>query len=120
MKDRGHRVEITGLSLGKVLAALYNNTQTPSTPLCQLQDIGEMTVERGEEIINSFKRLRGEDDEELSFDYVLGRPIKVFFIDDEENNKVWLERADLYDRDSHRTAAEIVQELMEKTGGIQT
>jgi len=104
------RIEITGLNLGKVLAALYNNTQAPSTPMCHIQDIGEMTEERAMEIVNQHKQHRPEFQGYIEFDYVLGRPIKVMFEDDKDD-RTWILRPDLYDRDSHKTVKQVVQEL---------
>ena len=103
------RVEITELDQATVLAALYNNTLCAPAPFCQIQDIGEMSIERAKEAIRSHGAATN-DNRVLSFDYVYGRPIKVSFEEDDDG-KVWIERADLYERDSLKTVSQIVKEL---------
>jgi hypothetical protein len=92
-------VDIKGLSKAAVLAALHNGTRALGMGL--LHDIGRpMTEEEAQEYIDA-------DNGSLSFDYVLGRPLKVNISGDEF-------RSGLYDRDAGEgRAAEVIKALRE-------
>lgn len=114
--DPNTDVDCTGLEPWEVLVALFEHTVTasffrladklPPTPLTEHQAktlIGEYRL----------KKL-------WRFDYVRGRPIKVSIVEPADGERWWIARADLYDRNSKRKAAEIVAELKfrkERTDG---
>lgn len=111
-------IEVTGLSLGRVLAALYNNTRAQG--MGALHSLGRpMTVEEGDKIVDTAKKNQGVSSDRntwrVSFDYVLGRPIKVRFVTDEVG-RTWIGRSALYDRDSGSTVFEVVEQL--KAGAL--
>lgn len=78
------------VSRAALLAALHNNTR--AIGMGQMHDLGrDMTREEAEKVL--------EDREGVfAFDYLLGRPLKVF----EKDGAV--QRSDLYDRDAGRGA----------------
>ena len=112
------KVEITGLVPEDVLAALYNNTTCPPTPLCQMQDLGSMDRGKALEAMEQYGHFE-DNNRKVWFDYVHGRPIKVLFVEDDDG-RVWVERAHLYNRDSIKPAEEVIQELfaVHEGGGI--
>ena len=93
-------IDISGIDRAKLLAALHNGTATLG--LGRVHDRGDMTVEEAREILENV-------DGRFDFDYVRGRPIKVYVRPDEPDI---LCRIDLYDRDSRPGAcANIVKGL---------
>lgn len=93
-------VDITGLSKGAVLAALFN-AAAPQGAGKRLNQPDEMTVAEGERIIEEYG---------TSYDYVNGRPLKLDLRGDTFD-------AALYDRDvGLEGAAEIVLERLRKEG----
>ena len=98
-------IDISGVDRAELLAALYNGT----SPLGfgKNHDLGrDMTVEEAKDIL-------GKTEGKFSFDYLLGRPLKMW-IDDTEPNT--LQRPDLYDRDSRLPCSQIVNRLKESNG----
>lgn len=90
-------IDISGIDRAELLAALYNGTS--ALGFGKMHDLGrDMTVEEARDIL-------AKTEGAFNFDYLLGRPLKMWIEDDK------LFRPDLYDRDSKRRCAEIVQEL---------
>jgi hypothetical protein len=91
-------IDVSGIDRAELLAALYNGTQ-PMGPFGPVNDIGEMSVDKAQEVLD---KMNGE----FQFDWLFGRPIKVWIEGDQ------LHRPDLYDRDAENTTvAEIVEKL---------
>lgn len=104
------RIDITVLSLGVVLAALYNNTCMAHRPADALQDLGKMTEKQAENFIDTNGHLMSDDNRRIAFDYVHGRAIKVDFFEDDDG-KIWLEKASLYNWESIAPADKVVEDL---------
>ena len=86
-------IDITGIDKARLLAALHNNTRAVGMGF--LNDIGrDLTDEEAAEIVREHAAFSGPEGAWVSFDYVMGRPIKVSFRGD------LLVRPDLYDRDA--------------------
>ncbi len=89
-------INIKGIDKAELLAALHNGTHALGMGV--LHDIGrDMTRDEAADILESFG-----DTNTYRFDYVMGRPLKVRFKDDELHN------ACLYDRDSSPGACQRV------------
>lgn len=105
-----HEIEITRLSLGAVLAALWNGTGPLGLGILHSSPGDTMTKEEGQNVINTLKAAQLPDDPAPSFilrtDYILGRPLKVGFRSDED--KTFVCRTDLYDRDAGQGKAALV------------
>jgi hypothetical protein len=84
-------MNIKGISKAKVLAALYNASKVQGMGWLQAQE-GEMTEEAAQAII--------DDAQNLYFDYLHGRVMKIDLSKDELNTV-------LYNRDNGHVAAEI-------------
>lgn len=82
-------VSIKGISKGKVLAALYNNSHPLGLGILQY-DPKPMTEEEGENLLK----------QSTYFDYLKGRVMKVDLSDDDAFNEC------LYDRDNGEGAAQ--------------
>ena len=96
-------INVTGIDPAVLLMELHNNTSSPDTWACNLTAVHrDITVDEARE------QLGPEEDGVHHFsDYVLGRPIKAFLQKDEDG-RVYLCRADLYDRDSSPGNAESI------------
>lgn len=108
------QIEITDLGIPVVLAALCNNTRplgmgvTNSKAMDKITEDDCLTKIKNQQ--KCFEEYAEEGEEEnIRFDYLFGRPIKVGFVTQDE--KVFLERADLYDRDSPTTVAKVLEGL---------
>lgn len=100
-----HEIDITGLEPAAVLQALYNGTRAQGMGILHDMSNG-MSLEQARETFskNTFRpSSRGED---MWFDYVYGRPLKVCFI--KQDDKMILGRTDLYDRDAGRGRAKML------------
>lgn len=115
MKEK-HEIEITGLSLGSVLAALWNGTRPLGLGHFHSSPGDHMTSEEGQEIINALKSRQLPDDPPPDFrlhtDYVKGRPLKVYFRSNAAEDKTYVGRVDLYDRDAGEGKAAKVIEMV--------
>jgi hypothetical protein len=107
--DSRFDIDCTGLEPWEVLQALFNNTQpigmgkrVPQVP---------MTQRMAAELISE---LRLQVDPRL--DYVMGRPMKIGIIEPEDGERWWVSRVNLYNRDSMRSAADVIAELKQKNG----
>lgn len=104
-----HMVNIENLPHAEILAALFNNSHPVGMGIfAALHGPKEMSVEMAQSIIDEKKR----EGRNISFDYLFGRPLKVFFSNDRELD------AQLYDRDNGGpgTAAHLIGELRKKKG----
>lgn len=111
--DPNTDVDCTGLEPWEVLQALFDNTRP--TPHFRLPPGIELTERQAKTLIGEYRLKKL-----WRFDYVRGRPIKVSIVEPADGLRWWISRADLYDRDSKRKAAEIVAELKfrkERTDG---
>ena len=94
-------INVTGIDPAVLLMELHNNTSSSDTRACNLHAVHrDITVDEAREQLGS-----EEDGVHHFSDYVLGRPIKAFLQKDEDG-RVYLCRADLYDRDSSPRNAE--------------
>lgn len=101
------KLDITGLDESTVLAALCNNTKALGLGMMSPKAFDVITaedcaVEFSAEILKTKSK-------RISFDYFFGRPIKCAFCFEE--GKVLLDFWWLYDRDSDKTAADVIDEL---------
>lgn len=95
-----HDIDITGIDRATLLMALYAHSHVQGLGI--LQAAGPFSREQAQLIIETSRRPNGS----IKFDYVRGRPIKVWF----EGDK--LSGARLYDRDNgHGLCARIVADL---------
>ena len=104
------QINVTGLDLWELLAALHNGATTPRTVVCTMQARGDITAEEAREeaqagVRDDFRTVNGVP---FWADYLFGRPIKAFLKLDPASGEVFLARADLYDRDSGQGAAQKV------------
>lgn len=102
--DPNTDVDCTGLEPWVVLVALFDNT-VPA-PHLRLPLRVTLTAHQAKTLIGEYRL-----NKLWRFDYVRGRPIKVSIVEPADGQRWWIARADLYDRDSRRTAAEIIAEL---------
>ena len=91
-------IDVSGIDHAALLAALHNGTN--ALGMGAFQDLGrDMTTEEAQTILD-------ERNGKFDFDYLQGRPLKVWI----ENDQLF--RSDLYDRDSRPGAcAEIIEHL---------
>ena len=104
-----HMVNIEGISPAEVLARLFNNSRPVGMGiLAAIHGPQELSVEMAQELLDEEKRRGGN----ISFDYLFGRPLKVFFSNDRELDPR------LYDRDNGGpgTAAQLINELRKAKG----
>ena len=88
-------IDVTGIDQAVLLMELHNNTSTPNTWACELHAVHRnITVDEAREQLGP-----EEDGVHHFYDYVLGRPIKAF-LRRGDDGRIYLCRADLYDRDS--------------------
>ncbi|QJU07566.1 hypothetical protein FBF29_02515 [Candidatus Saccharibacteria bacterium oral taxon 488] len=102
-------VNIEGISPAEVLARLFNNSRPVGMGiLAAIHGPQELSVEMAQELLDEEKRRGGN----ISFDYLFGRPLKVFFSNDRELDPR------LYDRDNGGpgTAAQLINELRKAKG----
>lgn len=105
------RIEITGLDHVEIIAALCNNTRSmPERSGVASHPMATKHITTTD-AANAFDRIK-EFNGVTRFDYLFGRPIKVDFV--VEGDKVFLEGAWLYDRDSNKPAADVIAELRRK------
>lgn len=108
------QIEITDLGIPVVLAALCNNTLPLGMGVMNSKAMDKITEDdclaevkgRKEDFA---KYSEDGEKENIRFDYLFGRPIKVGFVT--QGEKVFLERSDLYDRDSPTTVAKVLEGL---------
>ncbi|MDP7000100.1 MAG: hypothetical protein QF569_28900 [Candidatus Poribacteria bacterium] len=81
-------IDVTGVDPAELLMELHNNSSIPDTGAFHI------TVDQARDQLGP-----EEDGVPHFYDYVLGRPIKAF-LRKGDDGKVYLCRADLYDRDS--------------------
>jgi hypothetical protein len=103
--ENPERIDITELGLPKVLAALSNHTKPLGYGMCDPKAFSVITEDDCNEVLD-----RCDGPGPLSFDYLFGRPIKTTFVKDSDG-KLYIERTRLYDRDSSRPAADVIEEL---------
>lgn len=104
-----HMVNIENLPHAEILAALFNNSHPVGMGiLAAIHGPQELSVEMAQELLDEEKRRGGN----ISFDYLFGRPLKVFFSNDRELDPR------LYDRDNGGpgTAAQLINELRKAKG----
>ena len=104
-----YMVNIDNLSNAEVLAVLFNHSKPVGMGIfAAAHGPRELSVEMAQEVIDEEKRRGGN----ISFDYLFGRPLKVFFSNDQELD------SRLYDRDNGGpgTAAHLIGELRKKKG----
>ena len=108
-------IDITGLKLWDVLAALYNNTGPLGLGCLAPGSMQTMTGADAYEMLDlDLCEQQIESPHGLSFDYVRGRPIKVNFKHD--GDRTTLYRARFFDRDSFRPAADVIADLRSEAG----
>ncbi len=96
-------IDITGIDKATLLAALYNNARPLGMGFLQAKD-EPMTHAQAAELVTQHER-----NGRVSFDYVHGRPLKVWFVGNT------LSGGRLYDRDQGQGECErIVGELRAK------
>ena len=99
------RIDITDLGLPKVLAALSNHTVPLGMGNLDPKSNKTITEEDCQEVLDRYPDVG----DTISFDYIFGRPVKTTF--KKEDGKLYIERTRLYDRDSHKPAAEVIADL---------
>lgn len=102
----GHEIDITGIDKVDLLIALYDHASVVGLGI--LQASGPLSREQAKLVLDTSTRPNGR----VMFDYVNGRPIKVWL----EGDK--LTGARLYDRDhGHGLCARIVADLRSSPPG---
>ena len=102
-------IDVTGIDLWELLAALHNASRVSPTIVCRLQAVeGDITADQAKE--ESRKGVRDEyqmrNGVPFWADYLFGRPIKVNL--KKRGEKIFLCRAEFYDRDVGTGAAQRV------------
>jgi hypothetical protein len=104
-------IDVTGIDQAELLMELHNNTISPDTWACNLHAVHRnITIDEARERLGPC-----EDGVHHFYDYVLGRPIKAF-LKRGDDGKVYLCRADLYDRDSKIGNAQSIVNRLKKKG----
>jgi hypothetical protein len=104
-------IDVTDLDPAALMAGLHNNTVTPNTWACGLHALHRnITAEEAREELGNSQ----VDGVPFFPDYVFGRPIKAF-LKKGDDDRVYLVRTDLYDRDAGEgKALKVVQQVRKK------
>ncbi len=103
-------IDITGLKVWDVLAALYNSTEALGMGKMQPGSSQDMTPAEAYKLLNlDVLEEQPEGRHGAKIDYFRGRPIKVTFKQD--GPRTMLQGTRLFDRDSFRPAADVIDEL---------
>ena len=103
-------IDISGLKIWDVLAALYNSTNALGLGNLDPKSASKMTPDDAYKLLDLDRcEQMLESQFGLEFDYVQGRPIKVTMKTD--GARTMLQMTRLFDRDSFRPAADVIAEL---------
>ena len=109
------QINVTGIDLWELLAALHNASRAPSTVVCMAQARGPVTAAEAREESQAGVREDYQMQNGVPFwaDYLFGRPIKAFLkLEDASGEGLLLARTDLYDRDVGEGAAQKVVDAL--------